>query len=90
MVIWSMTSEQHGSGLGLHQMTPGYINSRLVQNPSSSTPNVPPSKRDCDNLFQPFFDEYFNLTPCVVSLMLSAAAPLPADTTATPSSTTID
>ncbi|GJS56244.1 hypothetical protein Tco_0629606 [Tanacetum coccineum] len=33
-------------GLGLHQLTSGYINSGLVQNPSSSTPNVPPSKRD--------------------------------------------
>ncbi|GKC52033.1 hypothetical protein Tco_1074778 [Tanacetum coccineum] len=62
MVIWSMTSEQHGSGLGLHQMTPGYISSGL----------------------------YFNPTPCVVSPMLPAAAPLPADTTATSSSTIID
>ncbi|GJY65543.1 hypothetical protein Tco_0467781 [Tanacetum coccineum] len=52
-------------GLGLHQMTPGYITSGLVQNPSSSTPNVPPSKKDCDILFQPLFDEYFNLTRSV-------------------------
>nr|GFC57911.1 hypothetical protein [Tanacetum cinerariifolium] len=36
------------------------------------------------------FDKYFNLTPCVVSPMLLAAAPLPADSTATSSSTTID
>nr|GEU95087.1 hypothetical protein [Tanacetum cinerariifolium] len=57
---------------------------------SSSTPNVSPSKRDWDNLFQPLFDEYFNPTPCFVSHMLLAAAPLPADTTATSSSTTID
>ncbi|GJX68884.1 hypothetical protein Tco_0304611 [Tanacetum coccineum] len=63
---------------------------RLVQNLYSSTPNVPPSKRDCDILFQPLFDEYFNPTPCVVSLMLPAAAPLPVDSTATPSSTIID
>nr|GEV48630.1 hypothetical protein [Tanacetum cinerariifolium] len=41
-------------------------------------------------LFQPLFDEYFNPTPCVVSPILLAAAPLPADTTATSSSTTID
>ncbi|GKB42446.1 hypothetical protein Tco_0887388 [Tanacetum coccineum] len=27
-------------------MTPGYVISGLVQNPSSSTPNVPPSKKD--------------------------------------------
>ncbi|GJZ99150.1 hypothetical protein Tco_0671701 [Tanacetum coccineum] len=33
---WSyghMTSEQHGSGLGLHQLTPGYISSGLYFNP---------------------------------------------------------
>ncbi|GJU46300.1 hypothetical protein Tco_1203566 [Tanacetum coccineum] len=53
--------------LGLHQMTSGYISLGLVQNPCSSTPNVPPSKRDWDNLLQPLFDEYFNPTPCVVS-----------------------
>ncbi|GKC67589.1 hypothetical protein Tco_1100187 [Tanacetum coccineum] len=50
--------------LRLHQMTHAYISSGLVQNPSSSTPNVPPSKKDLDNLFQPLFDEYFNPTPC--------------------------
>ncbi|GKB67380.1 hypothetical protein Tco_0928792 [Tanacetum coccineum] len=61
--------------------------SRLVQNLSSSTPNVPPSKRDCDILFQPLFDEYFNPTLCVVSPMLPAAAPLHADIIGTPSST---
>ncbi|GKB16281.1 putative ribonuclease H-like domain-containing protein [Tanacetum coccineum] len=54
--------------------------SRLVQNPSSSTPNIPPSNKDWDILFQPLFDEYFNPTPCVVSHMLLAATPLPADT----------
>ncbi|GKA01766.1 hypothetical protein Tco_0674431 [Tanacetum coccineum] len=43
-----------------------------------------------DILFQQLFDEYFNPTPCVVSPMLPAAAPLPTDTTATPSSTIID
>ncbi|GKA81214.1 hypothetical protein Tco_0787906 [Tanacetum coccineum] len=78
------------TGLGLHQMTLGYISSGLMQNPSSSISNVPPSKRDGDSLFQPLFDEYSNPTPCVVSPMLLADAPLPADTTATPSSTTID
>nr|GEV30875.1 hypothetical protein [Tanacetum cinerariifolium] len=70
-------------------MTPGYISLGLMQNISSSTPNVLPSKRDLDILFQPLFDEYFNPTPCVVSPMLLAAAPLLADTIATSSSTTI-
>ncbi|GJR99175.1 hypothetical protein Tco_0315684 [Tanacetum coccineum] len=71
-------------------MTPGYISLGLMQNPSSSISNVPPSKRDGDILFQPLFDEYSNPTPCVVSPMLPATAPSPADTTATSSSTIID
>ncbi|GJT94378.1 hypothetical protein Tco_1089896 [Tanacetum coccineum] len=36
------------------------------------------------------FDEYFNPLPSVVSLVLAAVAPRPADPTGTPSSTTID
>ncbi|GKC93819.1 hypothetical protein Tco_1159261, partial [Tanacetum coccineum] len=49
-------------------MTPGYISSGLVQNLVSSTPYVPPSKKDYEILFQPLFDEYFNPPPRVVSL----------------------
>ncbi|GKE47002.1 hypothetical protein Tco_1478260, partial [Tanacetum coccineum] len=62
MVIWSMTSEQHGSGLRLHQLTPGYITSGLVQNLVSSKPYVPPFKKDYDILCQPLFDDtcYFS------------------------------
>ncbi|GJZ08495.1 hypothetical protein Tco_0542778 [Tanacetum coccineum] len=41
---------------------------RLVQNLVSSTPYVPPSKKDYEILFQPLFDEYFNPPPRVVSL----------------------
>ncbi|GKC45484.1 hypothetical protein Tco_1063206 [Tanacetum coccineum] len=67
MVIWSMTSEQHGSGISLHKLTPGYISSGLVQNPVSLTPYVPPSKKDYEILFQLLIDEYFNLLPRVVS-----------------------
>ncbi|GJS12782.1 hypothetical protein Tco_0407254 [Tanacetum coccineum] len=68
MVLWSMTSEQHGSGLRLHQLTPGYISAGLVQNPVSPTPYVLPSKKDYEILFQILIDEYFNRLPCVVSL----------------------
>ncbi|GJX32123.1 retrovirus-related pol polyprotein from transposon TNT 1-94 [Tanacetum coccineum] len=85
-----MASEQFNSGPAPQFMTPGYISSGLVQNPSSSTPNVPPSKKYWDILFQPLFDEYFNPTPCVVSPMLPADVPIPANTTSTPSSTTMD
>ncbi|GJT72877.1 putative reverse transcriptase domain-containing protein [Tanacetum coccineum] len=56
-------------------MTPGIIYSRFVQNPPSSTPYVPPTKNDWDILFQPIFDEYFNLPTTVVSHGLLAVAP---------------
>ncbi|GKA19475.1 hypothetical protein Tco_0699390 [Tanacetum coccineum] len=91
MVIWSMTSEQHGSGLRLHQLTPGYISSGLVQNPVSPTPYVPPSKKDYEILFQPLFDEYFNPPPRAVSPdPVAFAAPRAVDPAGSPSSTTID
>ncbi|GKD38927.1 hypothetical protein Tco_1259134 [Tanacetum coccineum] len=67
MVIWPVTSEQHGSGLGLHQLTLGYISSGLVQNLASPTPYVPPSKKDYEILFQLLIDEYFNRLPRAVS-----------------------
>ncbi|GKB85491.1 hypothetical protein Tco_0957763 [Tanacetum coccineum] len=50
------------------KLTPGYISSGLVQNLVSSTPYVPPSKKDYEILFQPLFDEYFNPPPRAVSL----------------------
>ncbi|GKC02554.1 retrovirus-related pol polyprotein from transposon TNT 1-94 [Tanacetum coccineum] len=85
-----MASEQFSSGPAPQLLTPGCISSGLVQNPSSSTPYVPPSKKDWDILFQPFFDEYFPApTKCCIT-MLPAAVPIPADITSTPSSTTID
>ncbi|GKD40443.1 retrovirus-related pol polyprotein from transposon TNT 1-94, partial [Tanacetum coccineum] len=62
----------------------------LVQSLSSSTPYVPPTKKDWDILFQPMFDEYFQSSPSVVSHVLPAVALILGDTTGTPSSTTID
>ncbi|GJS01627.1 integrase, catalytic region, zinc finger, CCHC-type containing protein [Tanacetum coccineum] len=41
--------------------------SGLVPNSVSSTPYVPPSKKDRDILFQPMFDEYFNPPTSLVS-----------------------
>ncbi|GJX35241.1 retrovirus-related pol polyprotein from transposon TNT 1-94 [Tanacetum coccineum] len=78
------------NGPELQPMTHGSISSGLVQNPSSSTPYVPPKKKDQDTLFQPMFDEYFQPSPSVVSRMPLAIALIPADTTGTPSSTIID
>ncbi|GJY01345.1 hypothetical protein Tco_0359497 [Tanacetum coccineum] len=77
-------------GPELKMMTPGIINLGLMQNPPSPTPYVPPIKNDWDILFQPMFDEYFNPLKSVVSLVPTAAAPRPIDTTGTPSSTSID
>ncbi|GKB88469.1 hypothetical protein Tco_0960741 [Tanacetum coccineum] len=77
-------------GPELQLMTPGSICTGLLQNPSSSTPYVPPTKKDWDILFQPMFDEYFQSSPSVVSRVPLVAAPIPADITGTPSSTLID
>ncbi|GJS04405.1 hypothetical protein Tco_0320913 [Tanacetum coccineum] len=85
----AITSEQFSLGPAPQLLTPGYISSGLVQNPVSLTPYVPPSKKDYDILFQPLFDEYFQPLSNFVSPRFPAAASLPADTTGTPSLTTI-
>ncbi|GJW41134.1 hypothetical protein Tco_0066979 [Tanacetum coccineum] len=66
------------------------LDAGLVPNSVSSTPYVPPCKKDWDILFQPMFDEYFNPSPSVVSPHPPTVVPIPADTTGTPSSTIID
>nr|GEX21993.1 transposon Ty3-I Gag-Pol polyprotein [Tanacetum cinerariifolium] len=71
-------------------LTSGTINSRLMPNPPSPTPYVPPKKNDWDTLFQPMFDEYLNPPKSIVSPGPVAAAPRPADPTVTPLSTSID
>ncbi|GJX69826.1 integrase, catalytic region, zinc finger, CCHC-type containing protein [Tanacetum coccineum] len=86
----SMAFEQFGSGPELQLMTLGITSSGLVQNPPSTKPYVLPTKNDWDLLFQPIFDEYFNPPPSVVSQVPVVAAPIPADPTSSPSSTSID
>ncbi|GKA73346.1 hypothetical protein Tco_0779648 [Tanacetum coccineum] len=71
-------------------LSPGTISSRLVPNPPSPTPYVPLTNKDWDTLFQPMFDKYFNPPPSVASLVPTVVAPEPANSTGTPSSTTID
>ncbi|GJR31983.1 retrovirus-related pol polyprotein from transposon TNT 1-94 [Tanacetum coccineum] len=66
------------------------IGSGLVPNPPSLTPYVPPTKKDCDILFQSMFDEYFNPPPNVDSLVPTIVAPEPADSTGSPFSTLVD
>ncbi|GJV92427.1 retrovirus-related pol polyprotein from transposon TNT 1-94 [Tanacetum coccineum] len=85
-----MASEQFSLGPRLKLLTLGIISSGLMPKPPSPTPYVLPTKKDWDTLFQPMFDEYFNPLPSVVSLVLAAIAPRPADPTGTPFSTTID
>nr|GEY45773.1 hypothetical protein [Tanacetum cinerariifolium] len=76
--LTEMASEQSNSGPALHEMTPATISSGLMPKPTSSTPFVPPSTNDWDLLFQPLFDEL--LTP----------PPKKAESTGSPSSTTVD
>nr|GFD21121.1 hypothetical protein [Tanacetum cinerariifolium] len=64
--------------------------SRLVPQPPSSTPFVPPTRNDWDTLLQPLFDEYFSPPPCVDYPVLEVTSSKPAISTGTPSSTSVD
>nr|GFC17026.1 hypothetical protein [Tanacetum cinerariifolium] len=71
--------------------------SGLVQNSSSSTSYVPPSRNDWDLLFQPLFDELLNPPLSVDNQDAEVIAPIAEvipqvddDSTGSPSSTTVD
>ncbi|GKG15190.1 hypothetical protein Tco_0354790, partial [Tanacetum coccineum] len=92
-----MASEHSSSGPALHEMTPVKISSRLVPNPPSSTPFIPPSRSDWDLLFQPMFDESLNHSTNVdlhasevIAPILEVVAPENVVSTGSPSSTTVD
>nr|GFA88926.1 hypothetical protein [Tanacetum cinerariifolium] len=96
-VLTAMASEQISSGPTLNEMTPGTISLGLVQTSSPSTSYVPPSRNDWDLLFQPMFDELLNPPPSVVNHAPEVIAPIAevippvqADSTSSPSSTTVD
>ncbi|GJR19096.1 retrovirus-related pol polyprotein from transposon TNT 1-94 [Tanacetum coccineum] len=57
--------EHSSSGPALHEMTSVTISSRLMLNPPPSTLFIPPSRTDCDILFQPLFDELLTPLPSV-------------------------
>nr|GEV29331.1 uncharacterized mitochondrial protein AtMg00810-like [Tanacetum cinerariifolium] len=78
------------SGVGLQCMTPTTSNSRLVPNPVSQQPCIPPNRDDLDHLFQPMFDEYFNPPTFIVSLVLVVVATRAVDLADSPVSTSID
>ncbi|GKD72609.1 retrovirus-related pol polyprotein from transposon TNT 1-94 [Tanacetum coccineum] len=61
-------------GPGLQYMTPTIPSTRLVSNPISQQPCIPPIRDDWDRLFQPMFDEYFNPLTIAVSPVQEAAA----------------
>ncbi|GKE73164.1 retrovirus-related pol polyprotein from transposon TNT 1-94, partial [Tanacetum coccineum] len=92
-----MASEHSSSGPALHEMTPATISSGLMPNPHPSTPFVPPSRTDWDILFQPLFDEFLNPSPSVdhpapevVVPINEVIASVLADSTSSPSLTTVD
>nr|GEX04533.1 reverse transcriptase domain, reverse transcriptase zinc-binding domain protein [Tanacetum cinerariifolium] len=71
--------------------------SGLVPKPTSSTTFVPPSRNDWDLLFQPLFDELLTPspsvdppTPEVIAPINEVVAPALAESTGSPSSTTVD
>nr|GEX29493.1 hypothetical protein [Tanacetum cinerariifolium] len=81
----------------LNEMTHATISSGLVQKPSSSTPYVPPSRNDWDFPFQPLFDELLTPPPSVDHQAPEVIAPITdvipsvqAESTGSPSSTTVD
>nr|GEY72239.1 hypothetical protein [Tanacetum cinerariifolium] len=78
------------SGPGPQLMTFGIINSGLVQNIPSPTLAVPPTKNVWDSFFQPMFDEYFKPPPNVDHLVPEVLTLVPAASTSSPSSTTVD
>nr|GEV36995.1 integrase, catalytic region, zinc finger, CCHC-type, peptidase aspartic, catalytic [Tanacetum cinerariifolium] len=88
--LTAMASEQFSSGPRLHFMTPATSCSRLVPNIISQQPCIPPNIDDWDHLFQPMFDEYFNPSTIVVSLVPIVAAPRDVDLADLPMSTLID
>ncbi|GJU60464.1 hypothetical protein Tco_1238230 [Tanacetum coccineum] len=77
-------------GPGLHSMTPATSSSRLVPNPVSQQPCIPPPRDDWDRLFQPMFHEYFTPPSIDVSPVQEATTPRAMVLADSPVSTPID
>nr|GFA40370.1 hypothetical protein [Tanacetum cinerariifolium] len=95
--LTAMASEQSSSGPALNDMTHGTISLELVRTSSSLTSYVPPLRNDWDLLFQSMFNELLNPPPSVVNQAPEVIAPIAevipqvdADSTGSPSSTTVD
>nr|GEU72139.1 retrotransposon protein, putative, Ty1-copia subclass [Tanacetum cinerariifolium] len=94
LFLWA---EASSLGHALNEMTPATISSGLMPKPCSSTTYVPPSRNDWDLLFQPLFDELLTpptsvdpLAPEVIAPIADVIPPVQADSTGSPSSTTVD
>nr|GEW27344.1 retrovirus-related Pol polyprotein from transposon TNT 1-94 [Tanacetum cinerariifolium] len=95
--LTAMAFKQSSLGLALNEMTPATISLRLVPKSSCSTPYVPPSRNDWDLLFQPLFDELLTPplsvdppAPDVIALIADVIPQVQAESTGSPSSTTVD
>ncbi|GJQ93659.1 retrovirus-related pol polyprotein from transposon TNT 1-94 [Tanacetum coccineum] len=88
--LTTIASEQFGSGPELQVMTPATFCSGLVPNIIPQQPCNPPKRDDCDTLFQPLFDEYFNPLTIAVSTVPVVAAPRAVKIANSPMSTSID
>nr|GEZ64225.1 retrovirus-related Pol polyprotein from transposon TNT 1-94 [Tanacetum cinerariifolium] len=95
--LTAMASEQSSSGPALNEMTSTTISSGLVQKSFSSKPYVPPSRNDWELLFQSMFDELLNPPPSVdtqapkvIASIADVIPPVQADSTDSPSSTTVE
>nr|GEW61393.1 integrase, catalytic region, zinc finger, CCHC-type, peptidase aspartic, catalytic [Tanacetum cinerariifolium] len=67
-----------------------HISSGLVPNPVPATPDVPPTNKDLEILFQPMFDKYLEPPRVERAVSPAQAVQAPVNFTGTPSSTTID
>nr|GEU56711.1 hypothetical protein [Tanacetum cinerariifolium] len=77
-------------GLGLQCMSPATPSSGLVPNPPSSALFVPPSRHECDLVFQLVFDEFFSPSASVASPIPVEESLAPVESTGSPSLITID
>nr|GFB58459.1 retrovirus-related Pol polyprotein from transposon TNT 1-94 [Tanacetum cinerariifolium] len=77
--LTTMDSKQLGSGPELQFMNPVTSSLGLAPNPILQQPCNPTPRDDCDHLFQPMFDEYFNPPTINVSLIKVVASPRAVD-----------
>ncbi|GJU72659.1 retrovirus-related pol polyprotein from transposon TNT 1-94, partial [Tanacetum coccineum] len=85
-----MAPAQLSTGPAPTFLTTGQISSGLIPNPVPAAPNVPPTNKDLEILFQPMFDEYLEPPRVERPVSPTPAVQVPINSTITPSSTTID